>query len=259
MKLFAFTMLISALAMGVSAPARAQVQQAPAAAGAGGELRPSITSTATQAADYLPARGSNVPSPLASRTPADAFKPSSANTLNPVSTTGILSDSASGHKKHGIIRKVLEGAVTEPANAAVSFLFMGTDLPPDDATNPEWPFMNPHRKTLATVTWTDGSSAKMSRLPDGSYQILGSGKRFIMQAESEGSYALMGDYGSMATMTRRPGGGFVIIKADGHVEQVVPRQGGGYIIEDTNGVIATILPGADSAHVMRGGSTGSLF
>lgn len=252
MKLFASALGLAVLAMGSFALIVVRAQglspaQSAAASNANTGSAIAAKSSANAAA-----------SPLSNKTPAQALLNKSYD-LNQVSATGILSDSASGHQKHGILHKALEGAVVQPANAAISFLFMGTDLPPDDASAPEWPFLNTPRKTLATVTWTDGSSAKMSRLPDGTYQILGGGKRYILQPEAEGSFALMGDYGSMATMSRRPGGGYVIIKADGHVEQVIPRQGGGFIIEDSSGVVATVLPGADSQHIMRGGNTGTMF
>lgn len=260
MKLFASTLLASVLATGILLPAFAQVQpglNTPASAAANPMSSVSVASPMSSVSAGT-GYNNNV-SHMVNKMPSDAFRSSAANALNPVSTAGILSDSTGGHQK-GIMKKVLEGAATVPTNAVVSLLLGGTDLPPDDASAPEWPFINPHRKTLATVTWTDGSTAKMSRLPDGSYQILGGGRRYVMQPESEGSFALFGDYGSMATVTRRPGGGFTIIKADGHIEQVVPREGGGFLVQDNTGVIATILPGMDGGHhVMRGGSTGSLF
>jgi hypothetical protein len=146
------------------------------------------------------------------------------------------------------------------ALVGTTILNQGIDLPPDDDSKPEWPFNEPHRKALYIVDWADGSTAKISRLPDGTLQILGGGKRYMLQPESEGSYAMYGDFGSMATITPRPGGGYTICKADGTVEQVLPREGGGFTVTGRSGVIATILPGVGGKkHVIRGSAFSSGF
>ena len=187
----------------------------------------------------------------------------SAGLLNPVTPAGILSESQ-GHSP-GLIRRAIGGVVNDAGHAAMALvgttiLNQGLDLPPDDASSPQWPFREPHRKAVFVVNWVDGSTAKVSRLPDGSWQILGGGRRFVMQPEGEGKFALFGDYGTMATMTPRPGGGFTIIKADGTVEQVLPRAGGGFTVNGVNGTIATILPGVDGKkQVIRGSSLSSGF
>jgi hypothetical protein len=196
-------------------------------------------------------------SPSASRTASvDNSTTASTGLLNPVAPSGILSQSK-GHRP-GILTRALGGLVTDSAHAAVALvgstiLNQSPDLPPDDETAPQWPFKEPPRKALFTVDWADGSCAKVSKLPDGSLQILGGGRRYMMQPAGDGKFFLFGDYGTMATVTRRPGGGFTIIKADGTVEQVLPLQGGGFTVNGPGGVVmATILPGvAGKKQVVR--------
>jgi hypothetical protein len=184
--------------------------------------------------------------------------------LNGGNKAGILSQSQQQHEP-GLVARALGGLVSDAAHATMALvgttiMNQGVDLPPDDASSPQWPFNEPHRKALFYVDWADGTTAKISRLPDGSLQILGGGHRYTMQPEGEGSFALFGDYGSMATVTPRPGGGFTICKADGTVEQVLPRAGGGFTVNGANGVIATILPGVNGKkHVIRGRSFSSGF
>lgn len=175
---------------------------------------------------------------------------------NQVGTQGIQSTSQ-GHQ-HGIVARALGGAITDAAHATVALVGatignQSPDLPPDDADNPEWPFKEPNRKALYTITWSDGSTGKISRLPDGTIQILGSGKRYMLQPIGGGSYAMVGDWGSMATVSPRMDGGFTIMNADGRVSQVIPREGGGFLIENAHGVTATILPGPSGSHHIFGG------
>lgn len=179
-----------------------------------------------------------------------------ANTSNQIGAQGILSAPSSGHQP-GFLTRTIGGAVSDVGHAAVAIVGatignQGIDLPPDDASAPEWPFSEPNRKALFTVTWSDGSTGKISRLPDGSLQILGSGHRYTLQPIGGGSFALLGDYGSMATMTPRMDGGFTILDADGTVEQVLPREGGGFTITGVHGVVATILPGPTGRHHILG-------
>lgn len=178
---------------------------------------------------------------------------------HPLSDQGILSDDSDGHKP-GIITRALGGAATGlgHATAAVlgaTILNQSPDLPPDDASSPEWPFSEPRRKALYYVYWADGSSSKVSRLPDGSIQILGSGRRYVLQPESDGKFAMFGDYGSMASVTPYPGGGYTISRADGNISHVLPREGGGYNVVNADGTVtATIMPGLNGKkHVQAHG------
>lgn len=215
-------------------------------------LRAPISS---QASESNPAQTSSVASSSQNRP---------GSLVNPMSAQGILA-SQNGHQKHGVITRAMGGLVSDAAHATMALvgttiLNQGIDLPPDDASAPEWPFNEPHRKAIYTVSWADGSTANISRLPDGSLQILGSGKRYVLQPESGGSYALLGDYGSFATITPRLGGGYTIIKADGVTEQVLPREGGGFVVEGPRGVVATILPGVGGKkHIIRGSGYSSGF
>jgi len=169
---------------------------------------------------------------------------------------GILSNQSQGH--HGLLRRALGGAASDVGHATVALLGatilnQSPDLPPDDASKPEWPFNEPNRKALAYVNWADGSTAKMARLPDGSLQIIGSGKRYVLQPEGDGAFAMMGDYGSMASVTPRLDGGYTIIRADGRSSQVLPREGGGFNVVNSAGrITATILPGPGGKHMIRG-------
>lgn len=205
----------------------------------------------------------NIPlRPAPQLAPAQAFPQAPTSNLNQLSSQGIYSESQ-GHK-HGVVVRALGGAAADVGHATLGFVSamvsnQGIDLPPDDASSPEWPFNEPHRKAMYYITWADGSTAKISRLPDGSLQILGSGKRYVMQPEGEGSYAMFGDFGTMASMTPRPGGGFTIVKADGTTEQVIPRDGGGFVVENKNGIVATILPGVNGSRHIRGSGYSSGF
>ena len=202
----------------------------------------------------------------AAAAPASSFGSSqgtmSQNGANNLGSQGILSKSQ-GHKP-GVLSR-LGGAAGDVGHATLAglsvvvFNHQNVDLPPSDEDNAEWPFPNPHRKTLYSVTWADGSESRINRLPDGSYQIMGSGRHYILQPESDGSFAMMGDYGSMASMTPRPGGGYIIVKADGTREVVEPREGGGYVITSKNGVVATIIPGVAGSHHIRGSGYSSGF
>ncbi len=181
---------------------------------------------------------------------------STATDMNQLASPHGILHKSSGHKR-GLIARALGGAASDAGHAAVAVvgslvMSQGIDLPPDSNSNPEWPSPNIYRKGLYTVEWADGSLAKISHLPDGSLQILGSGHRFILQPEGEGTYAMFGDYGTMATVTPRPGGGYTITKADGTVEQVLPRAGGGFVVSGKHGVLATILPGVDGSKHIRG-------
>lgn len=176
---------------------------------------------------------------------------------NPVNDQGILSQS-DGHKS-GVITRALGGAASGIGHATAALLGttllnQGIDLPPDDASSPEWPFREPNRKALYYVNWADGSSSKVSRLPDGSIQILGSGHRIVMQPEGDGRYAMFGDYGTMATVAPLPGGGYTITRADGTVSHVMPRDGGGFNIVNSDGVLtATMIPGVGGKkHMIQG-------
>ncbi|MBX9724531.1 MAG: hypothetical protein K2X81_24200 [Candidatus Obscuribacterales bacterium] len=206
------------------------------------------TTTVTQPAQAL--HTTPIAAPLS---PAANLPPPSS--VNRLTSQGIMSQS-SGHQP-GIITRALGGVVTDAAHATMALvgttiLNQGIDLPPDDASKPEWPFNEPHRKTMYTVNWTDGSTANISRLPDGSLQILGSGRRLVMQPESGGSFAMFGDFGSMATLDPRPGGGFTLTKDDGSIETILPREGGGFVVTSSKGVIATILPGMNGRHHIIG-------
>ncbi|MBX9687424.1 MAG: hypothetical protein K2X27_12025 [Candidatus Obscuribacterales bacterium] len=174
---------------------------------------------------------------------------------NPVAASGIYS-SSQGHESHkGIIRRALGGAASDVGHVTLALLSsnLNPDLPPDEAMEPVWPFKEPNRKTMFTVNWADGSDAKVSRLPDGSIQIIGSGKRFILQPEGDGKFAMIGDYGSFATVLPRPGGGYTIMRDDGRNSFVIPRPGGGFDVKSATGdVTAVILPGPNGTKHIRG-------
>lgn len=211
------------------------------------QLRPAPVSSAPASAGSMPAQNQ-----LSAKSPVN----------NTLSSQGILSQSQ-GHK-HGLLARTLGGAAADVGHATLAVMSatvfnQSIDLPPDDASKPEWPFNEPHRKALYYITWADGSTSKISRLPDGTVQILGSGRRYVMQPESDGSFAMMGDFGSMASVTPRPGGGYTIVKADGTREDVLPREGGGFVVSGKNGIVATIIPGVAGSKHIRGSGYSSGF
>ena len=198
------------------------------------------TTTVTTTTTYTSPTAAN---PTVSRATLTPASPS-----NKVGTQGIVAAGKTQGHQPGFLVRSLGGAVTDVAHATVSLvgatiINQSPDLPVDEATNPEWPFKEPHRQVLYTVTWADGSTGRINKLPNGSYQILGSGRYYSLEPTGGGSYIMAGDYGNMATVSPRMGGGYTIINADGSVKQVVPREGGGYVIEGSQGVTATIMPG----------------
>lgn len=181
-----------------------------------------------------------------------------------IGNQGIMSTSQ-GHK-HGIIARTIGGAVSDAAHASVALvgatiINQSPDLPPEEESNPEWPFLNRKRKALYVINWSDGTQSTISRLPNGSLQIFGGGKFYTLQPTGEGSYAMMGDYGHFATVSPRPGGGFVIMNADGSVKQVVPNETGGFTVQGSHGLTATVVPGPTGKHHIFGNknfSSGSI-
>lgn len=128
------------------------------------------------------------------------------------------------------------------------------DLPPDTQDNPSWPFIEHKRKAVYTVYWPNGATGAITRLPDGSYQLCGNGRRMTMQPVQGGAFALMGEDGTMGTLTPRLDGGYTLMAADGSSAAVLPRQGGGFNIYNQRGQVAMILPGpAGSKHIIAGG------
>lgn len=230
------------------------------------ELRPAISSGAAGASGTGTLTNPDpeeLKGPMAGEA-ATSTPPVNSRLMNQVnSQQGILSQSQ-GHK-HGIITRALGGAASDVGHATMALigttiLNQGVDLPPDDASEPEWPFREPNRKAMYYVNWADGSSSKVSRLPDGTVQILGAGKRLMLQPEGDGNYAMFGDYGSMATVTPRLDGGYTIIRADGRSQQILPRPGGGFNVCDAHGsLIATITPGVGNSKHIRGQGFSSGF
>lgn len=182
-----------------------------------------------------------------------------------IGNQGIMT-TAQGHK-HGIIARTIGGAVSDAAHASVALvgatiINQSPDLPPEEESNPEWPFLNRKRKALSVINWADGTQSTISRLPNGSLQIFGGGKFYTLQPTGEGSYAMMGDYGHFATVSPRPGGGYVILNADGSSKQVIPNESGGFTVQGSHGVVAaTIMPGPTGKHHIFGNksfSSGSM-
>lgn len=220
-----------------------------------------VWSTTATSAQNMPGNTA-VQNPQASQTGAASSAASGGQNSQPQLNQQVRIGPLEESHQHrpGLIRRALGGVVSDAGQATMALigttiLNQSPDLPPDMETNPEWPFREPHRKAIFTVNWVDGSTAKVSRLPDGSWQILGGGRRIILQPIGGGSFAMTGDYGNMATMSPRPGGGFTILRADGTVQQVIPREGGGFTVSGNHGVTATILPGmAGGKNVIRGGN-----
>lgn len=181
-----------------------------------------------------------------------------------IGNQGIMA-TTQGHK-HGIIARTIGGAVADAAHASVALvgatiINQSPDLPPEEESNPEWPFLNRKRKTDFVINWSDGTQSTISRLPNGSLQIFGGGKFYTLQPTGEGSYAMMGDYGHFATVSPRPGGGFIIMNADGSVKQVIPNESGGFDVKGNHGLTATIVPGPTGKHHIFGNkhfSSGSI-
>ena len=181
-----------------------------------------------------------------------------------IGNQGIMT-TTQGHK-HGIIARTIGGAVSDAAHASVALvgatiINQSPDLPPEEESNPEWPFVNRKRKALYVINWSDGTQGTISRLPNGSLQIFGGGKFYTLQPTGDGSYAMMGDYGHFATVTPRMDGGFMIMNADGSVKQVIPNGSGGFDVKGNHGLTATIMPGPTGKHHIFGNknySSGSI-
>lgn len=159
-------------------------------------------------------------------------------------------------KQPGPLRRYLHTAVDGVAGATVSLLTdtLNTDLPPDSADNPDWPFPKGHHKSLYTVYFPNGGTAKISKLPDGSFCLTGDGRCITIQKLAGGTYAMMGEDGSMGTLTPRLDGGYTLMRPDGTNAVIAPRAGGGFNVLGAQGNMATILPGpgGSSHHVFSG-------
>lgn len=161
-------------------------------------------------------------------------------------------------KQPGPLRKLLKSAADEVGGTAAALIdatIGDTDinLPPDTEDNPSWPFRSPHSSALYTVYWTNGSSAKISKTPEGSYCVTGGGHCITLQKEPGGVFAMLGEDGTMGTLTPRLDGGYTLIRSDGTSAMLLPRQGGGFNVVNEKGTIATIIPGPGrSRHVFTG-------
>ncbi len=162
-------------------------------------------------------------------------------------------------KEPGPFRRLLKSAADEVGGTAAALIGAtigdaDIDLPPDSEDNPSWPLSAPRRSAMYTVYWTNGSTAKISRTPEGSYCVTGGGHCMTLQKEPGGVFALLGEDGSMGTLTPRLDGGYTLIKSDGTSSMLLPRQGGGFNVVSERGTVATIIPGpGGSRHVFAGG------
>lgn len=131
---------------------------------------------------------------------------------------------------------------------------MDTDLPPDTDDNPDWPFPRKHRDSMYTIYWPNGSTSKVCKMPDGSVSVIGGGHSMTFQKTPGGSYAVMGEDGSLGTLTARMDGGYTIMRPDGTTAALIPRAGGGFNVVSQQGNVATVVPGpgGGSHHVFSG-------
>jgi hypothetical protein len=162
-------------------------------------------------------------------------------------------------KQPGPLRRFMHAAADEVGGTAAALVGAtigdcDTELPPDTEQNPSWPFSAPRRKALYTVYWTDGTTAKISKSPEGTFSVTGGGHSMTLQKEAGGVYALLGEDGSMGTLSPRPGGGYTLMKGDGSTSVLLPRPDGGFSVVNAQGaVVATIVPGpGGSRHVFSG-------
>lgn len=155
----------------------------------------------------------------------------------------------------GFFRRALGAGVKDVSNAAMAVVGASIgnrdiELPPDSEVDESWPFRAPPRKTIYTVYWADGSQAKLTSRPDGGFTVFGGSHTFNMFPQTGGVYALLGEDGTMGTLTPRLDGGYNFSNADGSTAVITPRSGGGYVIQGQRGALATIVPGpAGSTHV----------
>lgn len=161
-------------------------------------------------------------------------------------------------KPPGPLRRLMKGAVDEVGGTAAALVGAAIgdsdiELPPDTEQNPSWPFSAPRRTALYTVYWTDGTSAKISKSPEGSYCVTGGGHCMTLQKEQNGMYALLGEDGSMGTLSPRLDGGYTLMKGDGSLLLLLPRPDGGFTVMSNQRTVATIIPGPGrSRHVFSG-------
>ena len=184
-----------------------------------------------------------------------ASAPSGANFSAPGSTSANASSFTK--KQPGPLHRFLHAAADEVGGTAVALVgaTIGNsdiDLPPDMEDNPSWPFNAPRRKSDYTIYWTNGASSKISRMPDGSLCVIGGGHSATIQKEPGGGFAILGEDGSMATLTPRLDGGYTLMKPDGSGATLLPRPGGGFNLVSSRGNVAVIIPGP-------GGNTGHVF
>jgi hypothetical protein len=193
-------------------------------------------------------------------TSAGAFPSYSSQRGMPPSGMFSSQNSQSQQKKQpGPLRRLLHSAADEVGGTAAALIGAtigdaDIELPPDTEQNPSWPFSAPRRKALYTVYWTNGTTAKISKSPEGTYSVTGGGHAMTLQKESGGVYALLGEDGSMGTLTPRMGGGYTLMKGDGTTSLLLPRPDGGFnVVNEQGNVVATIIPGpGGSRHVFSG-------
>ncbi|MBY0548981.1 MAG: hypothetical protein K2W95_17040 [Candidatus Obscuribacterales bacterium] len=131
---------------------------------------------------------------------------------------------------------------------------MDTDLPPDMEEKPEWPFPEKKRNSMYTIYWPNGAKSKVTKMPDGSVSVIGGGHSMTFQKTPGGSYAVLGEDGSLGTLAPRMDGGYTITRPDGTSAALIPRQNGGFNVVSPQGNVATVVPGpgGESHHVFSG-------